>query len=697
MPGSASWRDRLVASDPELARLRQASRATLTALLSTAALHQLAQAVGQPTALALVGINTAIMGTVIVRDPTPRAQRITSALVPVAASATLIAGTLAAPLPWLRDGLFVAVAFVAALAGSLGPRGVALGVLGFLAYFFALFFHASLAQLPLMIAGIFVASAIAYLVRYGVLRERPAALIRQRHEALRRRLAIVLALLARALAEGPTPRRVRAIRRELGEVNESALAIEEQLDVLGDRDPASAALRERVFALELAVAELVATVRALIACPAVPTDARLAVARALSDARPAVRDASIDVAVPRLLPLASLHIGDRDGERTALAVRDALAELLRAAGPAFVPAEDGASRSSPAPPPTPRPALRTAVQATIAAALALAAGQLVSSSRGAWAVLAAFMVFTRANTRGAMLVRAWQRVLGTALGVLIGLCVAHAVQGHTRVELAVVFACVFVAHYTLQFAYAAAVGAFTTLIAVLYSLLGRFTPDLLVLRIEETVIGAGIGAAVAALVLPARTRERVRGAMATALRSLAAYLDAVVVARDPDHAGRMSAARALDRSLREIRGDVQRAGWAPALRPTRELARLYVAFAAVFFHARSLAGADWQAAPDAVSAVGVRLSANARALADGLVGLAAPQLVSTAPALAAIRESLPDPQAPRGPAATLTRLTRLDAALLELARVAVATALAPPLRRASSEATSIVGAAERAP
>lgn len=684
MLDAAHLRDLLVASDAGLGRLRQATRATLTGLVSAGVLHAIARALDQPTSVGLVGINMALMGTVVVNDPTPRDQRITSALVPLVASAALIAGTLAAPHAWLRDGLFLAVVFVAVLVRRFGPRGLALGMIAFLAYFSSLFFQASPAQLPLMIAGIFVAAALAFAVRYGLLRERPGALLRQRRVALRRTLAVLLHHLAAAAAAGrASPGRERRVRRALGAVNESALAIDELLERVepGALPPELSPLRAHVFALELAIEGVAAAVQAALEGAASPASARLALAQALDGARVLVRGGPAATGERAAALLADLDAALVGAEAPALlGVREALAELLDAAlrTPPPLPPPVAA-----APPPGPREStLRPALQATLAAALALVAGQMASSTRGSWAVLAAFMVFTRASTLAAMLVRAWQRVLGTVLGVLVGVLVAHAVQGRVELELAVVFACMFVAYYTLQVAYAWTVASFTTLLAALYSLLGRFTPDLLVLRVVETLIGAGVGALVAALVFPTHTRDRLRDAMIEALRALAEHLGRLPAAA-ADRPALLSAARTLDRRLRDIRTDVQRAAWTPALRHTRELARIYFAFAAVFFHARPLVAADWSAlAGEGPSTLLARLSADARALADALAGGGEPALETAAPHITALRQGLPDAQARlRGassPAAALSWLARLDEALRALARVVVETGLARP-------------------
>ncbi|MDC0721513.1 FUSC family protein [Nannocystis bainbridge] len=653
---AAHLADVVVIADAELVRLRQAARVTLTAIAAAALLHWLASALGQPTSVALVGINVAVMGLAVVNDPSPRAQRITTALVAPVACAALVLGSLVHGHAWLRDGLFLAIAFVAVLVRRFGPRGLALGMIAFLAYFFALFFRAAPSRLPLMLTSVGIAAALGYAARFWVVRERPETRLRLRLAALRRTIAVALRQLAAIVAEGREgPRAIRALRRTLGAINESALAIDEQIDRVDPASPTSAALREQVFALELGLQEVAA---AAVAATVLGPPAREAAAAALMAARAAVHAGDPAAAGQAI---AALTRATRASCELEKALRSLLAALQL---DARVPSPRGSDEPGPAAP-TPRPtwtwSLRQAAQATLAAGLALAAGHAIASERAYWAVMAAFMVFSRANTRGAVLVRAWQRAIGTIVGVIVGLLVAHAIQGMVGLELGVLFVCMFVAYYTLQFAYTWMVAALTTLIAVLYSLLGLFSDELLYLRVIETLVGASVGAAVAMLVFPVSTRATIRALMVEALGLLADDLAVVYTLPGPERASRRAAARALDRKLRDVRTEVQNAAGAVSLRAGRETSRLFFAFATVCFHARPLLLFDPRALDEVAiaraHAVALRLADRARGLADDLAAgrpPAAPRAMGSADAS--------DP--------ALRGLARLDHAMSKFARVA---------------------------
>ena len=147
---------------------------------------------------------------------------------------------------------------------------------------------------------------------------------------------------------------------------------------------------------------------------------------------------------------------------------------------------------------------------SVAASLAIVIGELVSPSHWYWAVIAAFVIFAGTNSWGETLTKGWQRLLGTVLGVPSGVLVATLVSGNTTASLVMIFVCLFCAFYFMKVTYSLMTFWITTMLALLYGLLGEFTFGVLLLRIEETAIGAVIGVSVAILVLPTNTRTTIR-------------------------------------------------------------------------------------------------------------------------------------------------------------------------------------------
>lgn len=152
-----------------------------------------------------------------------------------------------------------------------------------------------------------------------------------------------------------------------------------------------------------------------------------------------------------------------------------------------------------------RPTTRQAFQATFACAVALAAGQLISPDRWYWAVGTAWWIFVNTASRGETLVRGFRRVVGTVTGIAAGLLIAIPLAGAPAPTAALVAVCVFGIFYTAAPSYSWMMFFVTVMAGLLYGLLGVLHPGLLLLRLQETAVGA-LGAALGvALILPLTT------------------------------------------------------------------------------------------------------------------------------------------------------------------------------------------------
>ena len=95
----------------------------------------------------------------------------------------------------------------------------------------------------------------------------------------------------------------------------------------------------------------------------------------------------------------------------------------------------------------------------------------------------------------------------------------------------------------------------STMLALLYGLLGEFTVPLLLLRIEETAVGAVIGIAAAMLVLPINTRTKIRNDAHAFFLTLSDLIEASVTSLlGGETAGSLTeTARELDWDLAQFR------------------------------------------------------------------------------------------------------------------------------------------------
>ncbi|MFJ2815359.1 FUSC family protein [Streptomyces sp. NPDC087294] len=196
---------------------------------------------------------------------------------------------------------------------------------------------------------------------------------------------------------------------------------------------------------------------------------------------------------------------------TASGVRFGLWCYERRLPPAPAPAAPGGTGLA-------RVTTRQALQATAGAAFALVVGAAVSGERWYWAVGATWWIFVNTASRGETVVRGFRRVLGTVIGIGLGLLLVAPLHGAVVPTAALLTVCVFGIFYTAAVSYTWMMLWVTLLAELLYGLLGVFTPDLLALRFTETAVGT-LGALLAVLlVLPVTTHATTDAWIRRALR-----------------------------------------------------------------------------------------------------------------------------------------------------------------------------------
>jgi len=511
------WRRPFAAIDPGLVRLRSAASTTLTLLLALAVLFPLSNLLGQGLPVAMLGTVVATFASSVVRDKDNRDRIITTLCLPLPACASASLAALLNGYGVAADAGFIAVLFVATWVRRYGARGTALGMVAFTAYFFVLFLQGRPHQLPALLLSITVGVAVALFVRTVVLPSRPRVLLRRLTRALHRACAAALsAAVDASRAVGPTDS--KALRRRLDRLARTALMIEEWLDT---HDAAlhltvdSAELSLRIFDAQLATEQLVQGLGELEqGQPWSPelTRAMAAVTRCLrediseAELESSVRTVSADAEIADTrVPTGRTVFTAARAVRAYQAVHDV--DVLDATPKPTSSRDAPQEQSDPAA--GLHPSTKAALQVAVATAAATAVGELISPSRWYWAVLTAFVVFTGATSRGDILTRAWQRVLGTLGGVVAGVLLAALVGQHSRVQLGVIVVCVFAAFYLVTVSSTLFAFFFTVLLAMLYGLLGTFSVAVLELRLAETAAGATVGIAAAFLVLPTRTRATV--------------------------------------------------------------------------------------------------------------------------------------------------------------------------------------------
>jgi len=174
------------------------------------------------------------------------------------------------------------------------------------------------------------------------------------------------------------------------------------------------------------------------------------------------------------------------------------------------------------------PNARVAIQMSVAVTGAIVLGDVLSGRRFYWAVIAAFVTFMGANNSGEQIRKGAFRVTGTVIGVLLGGIGAHLVGDRTDLAIAVILVSLFFGMYLMRISYAFMVVGITIMVAQLYVQLDEYSNSLLVLRLEETALGAAIAAVTVLCVVPLRTGRVARVAVRQYIEAMSTLVELAV-------------------------------------------------------------------------------------------------------------------------------------------------------------------------
>ncbi|MEV6563598.1 FUSC family protein [Streptomyces kronopolitis] len=605
---------------------------------------------GTGVPLMVAGAMVSMVSTFAIKEKEVRGQAVTLALGLPVALAAMSLGALLHALVVAGDVFFVLLIFGAVYSRRFGDRGTALGLIGFQVYFISLFVHASVATLPVLYLTLAVAFGCSALVRFAVVPQTPQRTLGRLREAFRARLAQLLAPQQLLLDVEPDEldKVLDDLRRHTARLHEAALMIQGLLEE-GTRDEAAAGLvQRRVAEAEIAAERLgmlllnarsagradtltmhlphapvpatgtrirteddaVRTLRRdlnallLLIARTAPGERGTALAHVrnrllgyrdednLPQASPAVQDVfrGLGEAARSVLGLRLALDGPQDESDDSPATTRSREEFdaedlaIVVAEEAEEPADDRTGLQ--------RPTTRAAFQVAVGSTLAMIGGEFLSSQRWYWAVLTCWVVFLNTASTGEILVKGYRRLVGTVLGVIAGVALAGLVGDHTWVAFALVLLCIFGMFFTAPLSYALMSFFVTAMLGLLYTLLNTYSLDVLVLRIEETALGAACGIIGAVLVLPVHTDRRTDELLGTVLVHLRDVVSAAVEQLSGGPAvDLLGKARDLDEALEELRGSIQPLTHPiTPLRVRRRTARYLVALLETSaYHARSLA------------------------------------------------------------------------------------------------------------
>ncbi|MFV0137713.1 FUSC family protein [Streptomyces sp. HMX87] len=729
--GRTRLRDRVAASDPGLLRLIAALRTVGAIALALAVLAPF----GADVTHLVGGAMAAMAATFAIREKQRGAQAVTLALGLPVALASVTLGALLSSRVVAGDLFFVGLIFCAVYGRRFGDRGHALGLIAFQVYFVSLFVGASVSALPGLCAAVAVAFGCSALVRFAIVPATPAGILLRLRQAFRARLAQLVQTQLDLLDAGPDDidKVLKDVRDGTARLHETALMIQSRLEEGTPDQPTARLVQRRIADAEIAAERLgllLLTARSaeradtltlhLPGAPAPsvvrlpgPDEATALLRRDLGALRVLVLATPDRARGTALSQLRNRLLGYRDEENlppASPAVQDVfrgLGEAARAVMGLRI-ALDGPQDESDDSPATARsreeldaedasidageesepegetglrrPTTRAAVQVTVGSALAIAGGELLSAQRWYWAVLACWIVFLNTASTGEILVKGYRRVLGTLFGVVAGIALAGLVGNHTWVAFALVLLLIFAMFYTAPMSYTLMSFFVTAMLGLLYTLLHTYSMSVLLLRVEETALGAACGVLAAALVLPVRTDRRTDELLGTVLERLTDVTEGAV-----DQLSGGAAADLLDRArdLDQALGDL-RAATQPLthpitpLRARRDTARYVVALLETCaYHARSLAATAELLPTHPSIAADPRLRGAVRRTVRNIEAIAARvederagTQVETGPSIASLLkpDAAGSPRYGRITGRVLRHLERLDEAVVGLAK-----------------------------
>lgn len=559
------------AADPGFDRLYEAVWATTSSGLAAVTLYILAMKFDQSFSSASIGVAIGMNSVLLAKDPTERERKITLALLTVPSTVSITIGLLLGDNQFLLSAGFVAVIFIAVLARKFGERGYAMGLIAFSSYVLSIFFQKSLEAIPWILTTIVTSIALAWIVRFVIFPKNHTVRLFRAKRALLARVSVVLRLLMDIASDQRSSappsnagifskkqdkeihKRWTSVSQNMEELNDTMLLLESILvDDLryhfhttresGQPDYVSQQA-EWFLAIETLCARIVTIIFKMLADD-IDIQKRRAIVEAIATVRASLPPASFmksSQTMDSLQHIANAQPDNYDIRRLAILLRDlqkyadktpshnAVHEKTNHnAAPNNTQQADNFHSSSP-----PRNTkawyhdvyFQTAIQAGLAASLASIAGYWIAPARWHWAVIATFVIFVRTKTRGETLLKAWHRFLGTIFGVAAGLILAIILQDHLTTEVIGLFLCIFLGYYFLRVSYIWLITFLTLEAALLYGILGTPSPELLFIRVQETILGVLIGILVAAFVLPAKTRPQINAQMKDLLYELSNFYE----------------------------------------------------------------------------------------------------------------------------------------------------------------------------
>lgn len=526
----------IIATDAGLLRFQNAFRILLSTLVTALILSLLAIKLGIPAPLSMYGVMIAMMSSAAVNDDTLKAQKITFLLIPILCSAALILGVIISHLEWLNISVFLILIFAAVYIRRFGPRGAAFGILIFNTYFFVLFIHASAVLLPFLLISTIAGIIVSYIIRFYAVPESPYRILKFMLWGFSAQVWLIVYQSARYIRKPGTDEKFKfRTRKHQERLNDISILMEDKLNITGQTEnPLVQNWINELTDVEIIVETVVHSAWHLKASGLLSANDSKKLALLLNDFSLEQKNSvyNSEVITSYINDLCE-RTPDEFFRLNLNRFKWAL-EKIHEVHDLNLPFEfiaisknneDLKEETQNQPAADITNDIKQSIKSVVAAGLSIFAGKMISPNRWYWAVITSYILFTTTETVGETIKKTWQRVSGTAVGIIIGIGIAELITMNPKLELAVIFLLIFLSFYFIQVSYTSMIIFFTTLLAFLYKLLGQFTSSIMVIRLEETLTGGIIGALVAIFLFPHKTRSKINNAMIDVMNMIAELME----------------------------------------------------------------------------------------------------------------------------------------------------------------------------
>jgi len=573
------WTARLSASDPGFIRLQFALKVVLTVASACLVMFFIIRlgAYLNLTPVMLTGL-VGLQANVIVNDTTTRAKKITTCLFPIS---SVISVTLAAVFSiigyHLPDIMLLVIVFLTFYVQRFGIRYLSFGMMGFLAFYFSIMYMHGIkfSQLPWYYAAILVGTACAYIVNFFLFKEQPRKVLKRSMFSYHIQTNVTLDLVIDMIGDlNSSAGRVKNLTRNIAKLNEYARMVTGQFE---STDPGEVwrgiqtnELRLYVFDTAMLIETLSPTVKKLKDLHALEKSVvrhwLLQLVQSLRDAE-VLREETDSSSLEKVQQTIEKFRGELDLLKAVEPdFKDWLYLLRRIESIANHVVDDAKTiqqkrlehlmldkNQEKFPKEREKPgtsektdeedngsedakekhkshglrlSTQKGLQAVLVSGVAIVIGHFLSPNYPYWAVLAAILVIFGTESTGRTVAKASQRFAGTFFGAIVGFLIGHLVAGHTYFAMLLLAGCIFMAYYLMSLSYALFIFWVTMLLAMTFDLLrGGITEQVLLSRVLDTLIGAGLSATAAIFLFPHKTTDKIRNSMIEFLSDLKKYVD----------------------------------------------------------------------------------------------------------------------------------------------------------------------------